>query len=327
MDQEITPWRGDIESANRVFDLVEEALPVTQKADRSRADEILKLRQKNFHEGTFLVWIDSQVQGFVMLSKTGSPDVIDVTGIVRANYHRRGIGTALLAKAIAVLKDRSISGKLRSVAFDSNPSGHHFLEHHGFKAVDKQVWSELSTQSTYPSWAGHKLRKIESGSIQFLGGHQLRTIRDDWLHAWWRLVTSTAADIPSRVTGPNVSFDDWKKWMESPSVDQSHTVFALDGAEPIAVLSLGRLTDGKVNIHYTGVHTSYRRRGLSTALKFKALRLARKLGAHTLVTQNHQDNPMLDLNRRLGFTEVNSMTEYVRQLDANNQEPMRFGGV
>ena len=174
MSPEIKLWDGVVGAAVRVIDLVEQALPVTQKADRSRAGEILKSRQKNFQKGTFLAWVDNQIQGFVILSKTGSPDVTDVAGIVHPNYHRRGIGTALLAKAIAVLKDRSISGKLRSVAFDSNPSGHHFLAHHGFKAVDKQVWSELSTDATYPSWALSKLRKIESGSFQFLGGHQLR---------------------------------------------------------------------------------------------------------------------------------------------------------
>ena len=317
MDPQIKPWCGDVVAAVRVIDLVEQALPITQKADRSRAIEILRLRQNNFQKGTFLVWIDNQVQGFVMLSKTGSPDVIDVAGIVHPNYHRRGIGRALLAKALTVLKDRAASGKLRGVAFDSNPSGRHFLENHGFKATDKQVWSKLSTEATYSSWALSKLRKIESGSLQFLGGHELRTIRDDWLQAWWRLVMSTAADIPSRVASPDVSFDDWKKWMESPSVNQSHTVIALDGSEPIAVLSLGQLTDGKVNIHYTGVHKSYRRRGLSMALKLKAIGLARKLGAHTVMTQNHQDNPMLDLNRRLGFIEFNSMTEYVRQLDTD----------
>ena len=60
---------------------------------------------------------------------------------------------------------------------------------------------------------------------------------------------------------------------------------------------------------------------LIVALKLKAIGLARKLGAHTVVTQNHQDNPMSDLNRRLGFIEVNSMTEYVRQLDQKKLQP------
>ena len=149
MDPQIKPWCGEIDAAVRVIDLVEEALPITEKNDRSRAIEILRLRQKNFQKGTFLVWIDNQVQGFVMLSKTGSPDVTDVAGIVHPNYHRRGIGRALLAKALNVLKDRSVSGKLRVVAFESNPSGRHFLENHGFEATDKQVWSELSTEATF----------------------------------------------------------------------------------------------------------------------------------------------------------------------------------
>ena len=101
-------------------------------------------------------------------------------------------------------------------------------------------------------------------------------------------------------------------FMEPPLTNRAHVLLALEGLEPIAVLGFGQLTDGKVNINYTGVRSDYRRRGISIALKVLAIELAKEVGAHTIVTQNHQDNPLLALNLKLGFERTDAMMEYSR---------------
>ena len=94
----------------------------------------------------------------------------------------------------------------------------------------------------------------------------------------------------------------------------SLALLALDSMKPVGFLSLGKLLDGKMNINYTGVQKHYRRRGVSLALKVEATELAKRLGAKVLTTQNHEENPMLKLNRTLGFRHVDACVVFERKL-------------
>ena len=162
-----------------------------------------------------------------------------------------------------------------------------------------------------PNWAREKLKHVDQGPLDFMGGHEFENLRSDWDRAWWQLVMDTAVDIPSRGGPTTVPFEQWRSYMDASQTDRSQTILAVDGLEPVGVISLSRSPHGKMNINYTGVASNHRRKGLSTALKIKAMILAKTLGARTLVTQNHQDNPMLALNQRLGFVRFDAMTEYV----------------
>jgi len=51
----------------------------------------------------------------------------------------------------------------------------------------------------------------------------------------------------------------------------------------------------------TGVDRQYRRRGLATALKCQVIEVAQRLGARRILTSNEENNPMFQLNLRLGF--------------------------
>ena len=186
-----------------------------------------------------------------------------------------------------------------------------FLTHHGFSAIDVVYWSEWATASKVPNWAREKLKHVDQGPLDFMGGHEFENLRSDWDRAWWQLVMDTAVDIPSRGGPTTVPFEQWRSYMDASQTDRSQTILAVDGLEPVGVISLSRSPHGKMNINYTGVASNHRRKGLSTALKIKAMILAKTLGARTLVTQNHQDNPMLALNQRLGFVRFDAMTEYV----------------
>lgn len=53
---------------------------------------------------------------------------------------------------------------------------------------------------------------------------------------------------------------------------------------------------------YTGVIPSHRRRGIATALKVRVIQWAQANGVKTIRTNNHETNPMYQLNLQLGFT-------------------------
>ncbi len=306
---EILPWDVKHPSACRILDLTDEVFPSTQRVDRSEAVTFLAERTEGFESTRFVVLCEGIIQGFVMLSKSPSPDRADLVGVVHPAYRRRGLGALLYDRMMIGLAERPELTRVRATAFRSLPAGHGFLMRRGFEYTDEVFWSSYATAQTLPSWT--KAGSLDSGAIRFVRGHKFEMMRPDWDRVWWALVMNTAVDIPSRIGHQRVSFDEWRRWMDPPFTDRSNTILALDGDEPIALLSLGKVSDGKVNIHYTGVHREYRRRGLSVALKVKAVALARSLGASTVTTQNHQDNPMFALNQRLGFQVTDSAIEYL----------------
>jgi len=66
-------------------------------------------------------------------------------------------------------------------------------------------------------------------------------------------------------------------------------------------LWLNDATYERVDTGLTGVIRSYRRRGIATAVKVCTIRFAQDLGAQTIETGNEENNPIFDINLRLGF--------------------------
>ena len=86
-----------------------------------------------------------------------------------------------------------------------------------------------------------------------------------------------------------------------------------DGAY-IGLTSLwGQRTDETLYTGMSGVKREYRRMGLVTALKLRAIAFAQAQGARTLMTSNNSANPMLQLNLTLGFEIYDAQLKFVRR--------------
>ena len=101
-------------------------------------------------------------------------------------------------------------------------------------------------------------------------------------------------------------------------VDRNSTRIAVKGDRLVGVLNLNLPKGGKFNIQNTAVVSDLRRMGISTALKVAAVRFALEQGGTHLVTQNHERNPMLQLNRRFGFQPVDVHLDGLKSLGLGN---------
>ena len=57
----------------------------------------------------------------------------------------------------------------------------------------------------------------------------------------------------------------------------------------------------KMEVWSTGVVRTHRRRKIATALKVLAQQKAIEYGAKTIITDNEENNPMYQINLKLGF--------------------------
>lgn len=315
MKLNIEPWDGEYESACRIRHLIEGAYPIFQRIQRNCTVEFMNGAIKGYEPSAVVAKIDGMICGMAMFSIGPNTETITLNGCVDASKRHQGIGTALFDFMMNELHRYPKTKVIRASALRSCPEGIAFLVEARFMEIDQLHWSRRNVQASFPEWAVSKVEHAQASNLRFVSGAEYETLREDWDRALWHLDSQTALDIPSTIKPEFPPFEKWRESLESPLNNRANAILALDNLEPVGVLKLGQLTNGGMNINYTAVARAHRRRGLSTALKLKAFEHAAEIGAEIITTQNHHNNPMLDLNSKLGFERMDSLVEFTRSIE------------
>jgi hypothetical protein len=90
---------------------------------------------------------------------------------------------------------------------------------------------------------------------------------------------------------------------------------ALDDSAYVGLSSLwGALSSDRLYTGMTGVKRPYRRKGIATALKLRTIAYAQAHDIRFLMTSNNSENPMYQLNLRLGFQTYDVEIKLVKKL-------------
>ena len=114
--------------------------------------------------------------------------------------------------------------------------------------------------------------------------------------------------------GPNFLAEGWFVAVD-PNIDTSN-YNNLDSGDYVGITMLGLdlALPEKMHTWLTGVVRTHRRKGIATALKDKAIELAKSRGAKRIDTGNEENNPMYDLNMQLGFKPKPAWVNYQKNL-------------
>ena len=94
----------------------------------------------------------------------------------------------------------------------------------------------------------------------------------------------------------------------------------MDGETLAGIIELGEPQEGIANINHSSVSRSHRRRGISTALKVEAVHWGQRQKLTELHTQNHFENPILQINLDFGF--VQKRRQFILEKSLNLEDTL-----
>ena len=238
---------------------------------------------------------------------------------VHPDHQRKGVGTALYDH---IMKDLAERGPtiFESYAREDRQEGMSFLEKRGYKRTLRDQMSELVVADFDPApfaWTADLTGKT---------GVEIRTVVEleadgvDWKREAWELEHELMQDVPTDDPVTKQPFEQWVKWLTHPAFIPEAFFIAIADGRFIGVTSLWQSLAEKDKLHtnLTGVVRSLRRKGIATALKVRSIEFARGSGARIIRTENEENNPMYDLNVRLGFKPVPAWWTYRKELKNPN---------
>lgn len=178
-----------------------------------------------------------------------------------------------------------------------------FLKSREFKEFQRYSDSELEIEKVDLSSFENMKAKSNMKDIEIKTLKKLES-DPDRNRKMYDLDQTVALDMPDEEGFTKVDYDTYvKRGIEGSYILQDGYFVAIHKNQYVGVSNLMR-PEGDVNLWtgLTGVRREYRRRGIATHLKIRAIEYAKKQEAPLIKTDNQSGNkPMLNLNKKLGF--------------------------
>lgn len=227
---------------------------------------------------------------------------------VHPDFERQGIGTAVYDHLLSVLKGLTPAVSiLESGTYQHKPQAVRFLQKHGFKQVMRWVISTLAVPDFDASQFAALRQKIAAQGIEIRPLSAQKSHDPNWQENLWELDWALTQDEPLPYEPTKVPFADYvAKFIHEPGARHEAWFVALDDGRYVGMSQLmaSELNPTMMFTGFTGVVRSHRRRGLATTLKVNATAYAQKIGIQLIRTGNEEHNPMVDLNKKLGFKDL-----------------------
>ncbi|MEM7125522.1 MAG: GNAT family N-acetyltransferase [Chloroflexota bacterium] len=200
-----------------------------------------------------------------------------------------------------------------------------FLAANGFEFQMRYPESELAVDEfDFTPYDGLSAKLAEKG-IEISTLDKLMESDPNWLNKIYELCWDIYQDVPSPDPPAKESLEEWQKGLKSPNFLNKGCFVAVDtnidarnyqetdgrgDYVGVSMLEKDEVLPEKMHTSLTGVGRSHRRQGVATAMKLKSIELAKGRGAKTISTGNEENNPMYQLNVRLGFKPKPAWADY-----------------
>jgi GNAT superfamily N-acetyltransferase len=193
---------------------------------------------------------------------------------------------------------------LLSMTREDEPAKIAWLRNQGFEEVMRYPCSILQVDRFDPRAYDTLQAELAAQGIEIVSLVELAERDPAWQRKVYDLEMLLSQDVPRPSTFVPPPFEQYRPgYFDDPSFLPHLWFIALHDGHYIGTTSLFQTGDDPrlLENYLTGTRRDYRRRGLATALKCRAIQEAQRLGAQRIITYNEENNPMYRLNLNLGF--------------------------
>lgn len=250
----------------------------------------------------YLMSLDGEDVGFYSLL---TPFWLDAKGLIDMSCYTRdpGLHGIVLDRAIETAKEVG-ADRVSTWARSDRPEQATTAESKGFSLGQRNPECGLDLRQFDPDQFRPTVESVRSAGFEIVTYTEYAARNPDTFHHdLWRLECDVLADVPFPEPHKDETLDEFVKFMESPLTRLDSMVVALKDGQ---VAGMSQLTPNRVDLKVmatglTGVRREHRRQGLALAMKVVSLTWAKEHGAQWVFTDNEENNPMYDLNLKLGF--------------------------
>jgi len=194
-----------------------------------------------------------------------------------------------------------------------------YYESQGFKSVMREEESELDVTAFDPTPFQGATAKAKSHGILIYTLPELKKMHTDWQERLYNLEMAVLADVPNTSEFTPQPIEEWTKMLTNPDFLEDGWYIAVDHENDDLYVGVTNIWNNKPNpkklyTGLTGVRRASRRKGVATALKLRALAFVKERGALRLATENEENNPMYQINIRLGFKATPAWLAFQKEL-------------
>jgi ribosomal protein S18 acetylase RimI-like enzyme len=236
---------------------------------------------------------------------------------VHPDWHDKGVAEALYEQVMEALRDCAPT-QLISDCVEDQQYIVNLLGTEDYKAVMRVPRSELDVQLFDGSRFAVICNRVRDAGIRVDNLAVIATQDANWKRKLWHLEWELLQDVPTPAPLTRMPFEQWqKRFLGSPNFTFDGQTVAREGDRFVGMSGIwtSEADPKKLYTGLTGVVRSYRRRGIATAMKVNGIRFAQSKGIEVIETDNEENNPMLDLNKQLGFKEKPAFVCYEKELE------------
>lgn len=310
---EIRPFLSDdTESAVMIYNELYPDMATT--LEEKRHVDSNKFENADLHR--WMVEIDGEIIGLFEYEHDlwdYHPKRLEINIEVLPALQGKGIGTSLYEHLMGKITHKD-PDTLTSWIRDNHPRNSIFLKDRGFRETYRQAFSTLDLAKWSYDEDLDMSRQLESAGIEIVDLDEFRSV-PDWERKLYDLDKSVSVDIPCVTSVPE--FDFWKKdVLGSKTIVPKGYLIAVKDGMAIGTSNIFRMKNEEaMDIGLTAVRREFRRMGIATTLKIRAMAYAKKIGVKILTTCNDENNgSILSINRRLGFVRGSDFVNFRKDI-------------